>query len=104
MGVFLGLLASVLVTAEAPPRPEAPPIAYQVKLLEMNGLDWREALYARLRPVKRQGNATVWSADRDVVPALVGRAARVLKGPRAVAQEGHAALAFFEDQTRKVAT
>src|SRR4051812_35803557 len=99
MGVVPGLLASFLLTAAGPPRPDVPPIGYQVKLLEMNGLGWREALYARLRPVKRQVNATVWTADRELAAELAKCAGDVLTAPRVTADNGHRAFVMFHGQT-----
>jgi hypothetical protein len=54
-------------TAEQP----RPQITYQVRCVQMEGLAWRETACTHLKPVARQGNATIWTAPRHVVKRLL---------------------------------
>src|SRR5206468_2555822 len=78
-------------------------IQYQVRVLEMDGLGWRESLYSRLRPVAHQGSTTVWTAGRDLTRALADRAVRVVTGPRVVAPSEVTAQ-VAQSSIRKVAS
>ncbi len=60
----------------------APPISYQVRVLEMKGLDWRATLHPRLTPVARQGSAMVWTVSGDVVREVAKAAEKVTAAPR----------------------
>jgi hypothetical protein len=103
MRIALGFLAVALLGAGAPSGEGLPPIQYQVKLLEMDGLKWRESLYSRLVPIARQGNCAVWTASRDVVKPLVERAERVVMNPRVLAHSD-AAAHYSQRTTRRVAS
>ena len=69
MGLALGWIAVALAGVAGAPRAERGnvAIAYTVRIVETEGLGWREAVLTRLTPVTRQGAATVWTASRDVV-------------------------------------
>ena len=61
--------------------------------MEADGVAWREAVFARLTPVTRQGSATVWTAPHDVANRLVEQAkksptARILQAPTVIAWSG----------------
>ncbi|MCA1684498.1 MAG: hypothetical protein LC745_00630, partial [Planctomycetia bacterium] len=71
---FVALLAASLLGADRPRGAETPAIAYQLKIVEMNGLGWRSSLYSQLQPVARQGSATVWTATRETANRLADRA------------------------------
>lgn len=85
MNITMGLLSLALLGADDTRGASGPVMQYQVRVLEMDGLGWRETLYSRLQPAARQGNATVWTGDGAVVAALAGRAARVVMAPRVTA-------------------
>ena len=85
MGIASGLLALTLLGADGTPGPETAQIKYQFRLLEMDGLDWRKAVYTQLQPVARQGGVTVWTAGGDVVKPLVAGASRVIQAPQVTA-------------------
>ena len=40
-------------------------------MTDAQGLGWREAVFTRLKPVTRQGAATIWTAPRDVTVQLL---------------------------------
>ncbi|MBX6316705.1 MAG: hypothetical protein IRY99_27890, partial [Isosphaeraceae bacterium] len=95
MSIALGLLAMVLVGADKPPAtPPAEALSYRVRVLEMNGLDWRRDHYFGLRPAARQGAAAAWTASKEKAEALEQAAHRVLTAPQVLAAPG--ARAMFE--------
>jgi hypothetical protein len=63
MGVTLGWVAFALAALGIAPHSdrEKPPITYTVRMIEADGVGWREAVFASLTPVTRQGSATVWT-------------------------------------------
>lgn len=103
MNAALSLFVVALLGAESAPHQGTPPIEYRVKLVEMDGLKWRESLYVRFQPVARQGSYMVWTADRDTAKALVDQASRVLMNPQVLAESGGVA-AYTQRTTRKVAS
>ena len=105
MSIAPGFLALslALVGAGGAANGEAAPIAYRVRFLEMDGPGWRETLYSQLRPVARRGTATVWTAHRDAVGPLNGRALSAVQAPQVVARSGGVAHLSMK-KTRKVAT
>src|SRR4051812_22523071 len=104
MCAALTLLAVALLGADgAPGRPEpfpnrsfadvvtsvneAPrPVHFRVKLVEMDGVSWRESLYSKLQPAGRQGTCAVWTCGRDVAKPLAEMASRVVLSPQLLAQ------------------
>ncbi len=78
MGVALGWMALALAAVSAAPESGrgGVPIKYTVRFVEVEGLEWRDAVFARLTPVTRQGAATVWTAPSDVTTRLVQHAAK----------------------------
>jgi hypothetical protein len=62
----------------------APSISYQVRVLEMKGLDWRATLHPRMTPVARQGSAMVWSVSGDVAREVGKSADKVTAAPRVI--------------------
>jgi hypothetical protein len=68
MGVGLTwiVLALAAVAGAPPAERRAAPISYTVRVADAEGLGWREAVFTRLKPVTRQGAATIWTAPRDV--------------------------------------
>jgi hypothetical protein len=98
MNIVVGLLGALLVGAEGVPKP-ASPIRYQVRVYEMEGLDWRGSLYARLQPVARQGSATIWTASRDLGKPLAECAARLVIAPQILGQSD--SLTQFSQRTNR---
>ncbi len=93
MGVTVGLLALSLMGADGAPGPDQSQIRYQLRMLEMDGLDWRKGVYTQLQPVSRRGGIAVWTAGRDVVKPLAEGASDVLMAPQVTAVA--AAPVFF---------
>ena len=62
--------------------PDETRVGYQVNVYEMQGLEWRGALYDQLTPVARQGAATVWVAPRSAVAKIAGKSGTHLFNPR----------------------
>ena len=82
MATMTGLLAMAVVGVGPAPDPCDEAISVQVRMLDMEGLDWRSDAYARLRPVTTRGTTSVWTADRDLVNDLIARAKGVATAPR----------------------
>ena len=75
MAMGSGLLAlAMLLAADGPSCPPDGATTFQVRVLTMDGLDWRTSSYSRLQPVARQGTSTIWTADRSLATALAERA------------------------------
>ena len=76
MATGSGLLgvALALVAAERPMSDNDEVTNYQVRILTLDGLDWRTSSYARLQPVARQGTSSVWTADKALAASLADRA------------------------------
>ena len=53
-------------------------ITYTVRYVEAEGVGWREAVFGRLKPVARQGAATVWTLPGDAKSPLLDQ---VIKNP-----------------------
>src|SRR5258708_4957449 len=83
--------------ASGSPEGSPPPVQFRVKLLEMDGVTWRESLYSKLHAVTRQGTCAVWTCGRDVSKSLVDMSARVVMSPQLLAQSD--AVAHFSQRT-----
>ena len=69
---------------------QAAQITYTVRMVEAEGVGWREGVFTRLKPVTRQGAATVWTVPRDATNAAPRTKSR--KSPAAQdpsSPEGH---------------
>jgi hypothetical protein len=95
MGVTLGWVAFALAGLAGAPHAERdkPQITYTVRMVEAEGVGWREGVYARLKPVTRQGAATVWTVPRDATTRLLEEvnkspAARILQAPKVTSSSG----------------
>ena len=69
-----GLLALAILAADGPSCPLEGATTFQVRVLTLEGLDWRTSSYSRLQPVARQGTSTIWTADKALVVSLSERA------------------------------
>jgi hypothetical protein len=58
----------------------APMISYTVKVVETEGLCWRESVQKSLKPVTRQGAATVWTVPADPIAKVVDEIAATRPG------------------------
>ncbi|MFI5457025.1 MAG: hypothetical protein ACHRXM_16390 [Isosphaerales bacterium] len=101
MGFALGWIAVALAGVGAAPPAERwqEQIRYTVRVVEAEGVGWREAVFTRLKPVTRQGAATVWTLSHDATKRLVDEicknpAAHVLQAPKVTAFGGATATFF----------
>ncbi len=81
MGIALGWVALAWPVWRLP-RPRnanTPQITYTVRMVEAEGVGWREAVFTRLKPVTRQGAATIWTAPQDATTELARQ--RLAKSP-----------------------
>jgi hypothetical protein len=69
-----GLLALAMVAADGPSCPPVETATYQVRILTLDGLDWRTSSYPRLQRVAYQGTSTIWTSDRALAASLADRA------------------------------
>ena len=95
MGVTLGWVALALAALGIPPQSERekPPITYTVRMIEADGVGWREAVFASLRPVARQGSATIWTLPLSASTRLLSdftksSLANVVLAPKVTSQSG----------------
>jgi hypothetical protein len=95
MGFALGWLAFALAgLGAAPPADQhRAPITYAIRYVETDGLTWREAACAHLKPVARQGNATIWTAPKHVVARMLEEihkrpSGQMLQTPKVIAESG----------------
>lgn len=94
LGWFVVALAGV---AAAPPADRAKvQITYTVRMVEAQGVEWREEVFSRLKPVTHQGAATVWTVPRDAAGQLLESFskcadAKILQAPKVTATSGDAA-------------
>lgn len=77
------VLGSMSVDGDTPP-PPGPPTGFLVRVLEMDGLGWRQGVYHRMEPLGEQGVACLWAAEPSCVEALVA-AAKSTRGLRGMA-------------------
>ncbi|WP_435006170.1 hypothetical protein P12x_003812 [Tundrisphaera lichenicola] len=68
------LLALAISAVGAGSGPGDEPISCQIRILTMNGLEWRSAYYSRLQPVARQGTSAIWTADRALGEKMTAEA------------------------------
>ncbi len=110
MGITLGWIALLLVGAPGAPPAEhnAAPICYTVKMVEAEGVGWRASAMSHLRPVARQGAATVWTLPKGATKSLIHEISKkpsgvVVQSPRLVALSGMPAAIQIR-QNRKFVT
>ncbi|ODU00854.1 MAG: hypothetical protein ABS79_02690 [Planctomycetes bacterium SCN 63-9] len=60
-------------------RPGGPQITYQIRVMEMEGLGWRETWLDQLDQVTSQGAATVWTAPKHLAKPIMARAFNAVK-------------------------
>ncbi len=85
MSIALEWLAMGLACLSYTPEQKAdgPGIAYQFQVIEVHGLQWREAAGRGLKPVASRGGVTVWTAPRNFFKSLpAGTMKEVVASPR----------------------
>jgi hypothetical protein len=95
MGITLGWVALLLAGATGAPPEEkhTAAISYTVKMVEADGVGWRASAMSQLKPVTRQGAATVWTLPRSASKNLIQEITKsssdaVVQGPRVMALPG----------------
>ncbi len=95
MGISLGWVVFFVagVTGAPPAERGAAQISYTVKMVEAEGVGWREAVFTHLKPVTRQGAATVWTLPKNATASLIKEickspAGAVVAAPRVTAFSG----------------
>lgn len=95
MGIALGWVALLVagVVGAPPAEKDTAQISYTVRMVEANGVGWRGAVLPHLKPVTRQGAATVWtlpkSASKTLIETLTANhSGPVVQGPRVNAASG----------------
>ena len=77
MAMVSGILALAMIGADGPSCSTDDVTTFQVRVISLDGLDWRTAAYSRLQPVTRQGTSAIWTADRSLAAVLSDRASSV---------------------------
>ena len=95
MHLILGLLAASLFGADRPAPAAAPFITYDLKVLDMVGLEWRSTFYPELQSVARRGVATAWTAPKGTVAKLAAKANKVVSAPRSAASSLGKSTIFY---------
>ena len=85
MTFALGLLAAALFGADAPATPPSPEIQYEIKVVVMEGLDWRSSMQHKLQYVAKQGDATIWTVPSGVVASLLKQSSHTIAAPKITA-------------------
>jgi hypothetical protein len=103
MNLALGLFILSLVGADGPQNCGAADITYEVRVIKINGLEWRGTFFDRLQPVARQAGGSIWTVSRETAARLAAldpdarQATRIAAPPRVVAH-------FSDRANRKVAS
>jgi hypothetical protein len=96
MAMGSGLLALALLAADGPSCPPDETTTFQVRVLTIDGLDWRTTSYSRLTPVTRQGTSAIWTADKSLATVLADRASAEMPGCKIVSNTGEAVFSRAE--------
>jgi hypothetical protein len=110
MGITLGWVAFLLagVTDASPAERNAAQISYTVRMVEAEGVGWRASVMSQLKPVTRQGAATVWTLPKSTTKRLIHEICKspagvVVQAPRVTTLSGVAATIQVR-QNRKFVT
>jgi hypothetical protein len=101
MRQFLALVAVALLGADVPP--SSAPITYEIKYLEMKGLEWRSTLHPRLEPVSRHDAVTVWTSTREGSSEIARIASKTIATPK-IAANAMTRATYQTSKTQKVVT
>jgi hypothetical protein len=103
MSFALGLFILSLAGAEGPESGAASRIAYDVRVIKIDGLEWRGRYFGQLQAVTSHGGGSVWTASRQTAARLAELDPNGLTAPRITAAPR--AVAHLTDRTnRKVAS
>lgn len=79
-------------------------ISYKVRVVEMEGLEWRRTGFGKLAEVARQGSATVWTASNCAVRPIVDRASKIVSSPPQITTLANSAAHFTSRTNRSLVT
>jgi len=82
MAMASGLLALAVLGADGSSVDCGGAIPFQVRVMTLDGLEWRTEAYAKLKPVARQGTSSIWTADRALAESLAASARSVTVTPK----------------------
>ena len=93
----MGRLLLAGATGAPPAEQNAAPISYTVRMVEAEGVGWRESVMSQLKPVTRQGAATVWTLPKSASKSLIQEIAKSPVGRRPAGPARHGALRRARD-------
>lgn len=79
-------------------------ISYKVRVVEMEGLEWRRSGFGKLVEVAHQGSATVWTASNRAARPIVDRASKIVSSPPQITTLANAAAHFTSRTNRSLVT
>lgn len=82
MAMASGLIALAVLGSDGPSVDCGAAVPYQVRVMTLDGLEWRTEAYPKLKPVARQGTSSIWTADRALGDTLAATARTVTVTPR----------------------
>ncbi len=98
MGMTLGWIALALAQLAGAPEParDRVQIEYVIKMVEVDGVAWRESVISNLKPVSRQGAATVWTTSSLAMAKVLDNIATkhtgtIIAAPKVIAFNGTSA-------------
>jgi hypothetical protein len=98
MGMTLGWIALALAGTAVAPEPAREPvqIEYLIKMVEVDGVGWRQSVLPYLKPVTRQGAATVWTVPSPAMAKVLDniatkRTGTIFAAPKVIAFNGASA-------------
>ncbi len=83
VAVSLAMLGGVPKGSE-----ETGPVRFEIRLLQMKGVDWRASVHGRLNPGESPGSYSVWTAPRSVVDDLQKACEATVCAPAVSAEPG----------------
>jgi hypothetical protein len=79
-------------------------ISYRLRVVEIEGLEWRQAGFGRFSEVARRGPVTIWTASNHAAQPLIDRASKVVASPPRVTSFANAAAHFSSRTNRSLVT
>jgi hypothetical protein len=79
-------------------------ISYKVRVVEMEGLEWRRSGFGRLAEVAHQGSATIWTASNRAAQPIIDRASKVVSSLPRITTRANAAAHFTSRTNRSLVT
>jgi hypothetical protein len=104
MGEMKEAIGKLKQLSPSPDRSEGPAISYRVRVVEMEGLGWRETWLGKMSHVSRRGSATVWTAPRHASDAIFGRASKVVTTLPKVTSHANTAAHLTSRKNRSLVT